>query len=63
MKRARTATMAEYNLDFGVGAIIQGETIDGEGYCSPKMSPVRERRCPGWVEKAGKCNRFKQVPD
>jgi hypothetical protein len=55
--------MAEYNLDFGVSAIIQGGTIDGEGYCSLKMSPVRERRCPSWVEKAGKYNSFKQVPD
>jgi hypothetical protein len=55
--------MAECNLDFGVSAIIQGGTIDGEGYCSPKVSPVRERGCPGWVEKAGKCNGFNQVPD
>jgi hypothetical protein len=31
--------MAEYSVDFGVCAIIQGLTPNGEGYCFPKRRP------------------------
>jgi hypothetical protein len=31
--------MAEYSVDFGVCAIIQGLTPNGEGYCLPKRRP------------------------
>jgi hypothetical protein len=30
---------------------------------APQNGTVRERRYPGWVEKAGKCDTFKRVPD